>query len=560
MSKYGHAKHAVIIGAGIGGVATAARLAKAGFRVSVYEKNDFSGGRCSLLHHDGYRFDQGPSLVLLPNLFKEAFNDLGTSLEKEDVTLLKCEPNYHVWFGDGERFELSTDLSRMKLEIEKWEGKDGFERFLDWQKEAHRHFEISVREVLHKNFTSLLSLLRPSFLPHLFDLHPLESLYSRAAKYFWTERLRRVFTFGSMYMGMSPFDAPGTYSLLQYTEISEGIWYPVGGFHKIVDALLKVGERFGVEYHFNSPISSINVSADGQSTQGVKLASGEDVQADVVICGADLVYSYNNLLPPSRYAHALEKRKGSCSSISFYWALDRQIPELKAHNIFLADEYRESFDRIFKDQSLPDQPSFYVNVPSRVDPSAAPPGKDTVVVLCPIGHLHSEAEGKGLAPQDWQALIQTARAAVINTVETRLNISLSSHIIYETMNTPQTWKDIFNLDKGAILGLSHSFFNVLSFRPRTKHNNISNLYFVGASTHPGTGVPIVLAGSKITSQQVCEDFHVDPTPERDTHATSPPIREIDKPHIRPILSWLHVVGLVLLSLGIVLAVSRLKKS
>ena len=121
----------------------------------------------------------------------------------------------------------------MKLEIEKWEGKDGFERFLDWQKEAHRHFEVSVREVLHKNFTSLLSLLRPSFLPYLFDLHPLESLYSRAAKYFWTERLRRVFTFGSMYMGMSPFDAPGTYSLLQYTELAEGIWYPVGGFHKV---------------------------------------------------------------------------------------------------------------------------------------------------------------------------------------------------------------------------------------------------------------------------------------------------------------------------------------
>lgn len=179
------------------------------------------------------RFDQGPSLLLLPKMFREFFADMDTTLEAEDVHLLKCEPNYNVWFGDGESFELSSDISRMKSEIEKWEGKDGFERYLAFLQESHRHYEVSVREVLHKNFTSFFNLLRPSFLPHLLALHPFESIYSRASKYFWTERLRRVFTFGSMYMGMSPFDAPGTYSLLQYTELAEGIWYPQGGFHKV---------------------------------------------------------------------------------------------------------------------------------------------------------------------------------------------------------------------------------------------------------------------------------------------------------------------------------------
>jgi phytoene desaturase (3,4-didehydrolycopene-forming) len=158
---------------------------------------------------------------------------LDTSLEAEGVELLKCEPNYHLWFADGASIELSTDLARMKTEVEKWEGKDGFERYLGYLQESHKHYEISVDRVLHKNFPSLLSMFRPGFVKHIFDLHAFESVWRRVSKYFRTERLRRVFTFGSMYMGMSPFDAPGTYSLLQYTELAEGIWYPVGGFHQV---------------------------------------------------------------------------------------------------------------------------------------------------------------------------------------------------------------------------------------------------------------------------------------------------------------------------------------
>lgn len=271
---------------------------------------------------------------------------------------------------------------------------------------------------------------------------------------------------------------------------------------------MKVGERLGVNYRFNSNISSIKLSTDGKTATGVNLTSGESLDADIVICNADLVYAYNNLLPPSSYATSLEKRPGSCSSISFYWALDTKVPALSAHNIFLADEYKSSFDSIFKDQDMPAEPSFYVNVPSRVDPSAAPADRDTVVVLCPVGHMMSEAEGKGLNPQkkqDFDALINKARNAVLSTVEARTGVALKSHITHEKVNDPQSWKDEFNLDKGAILGLSHSFFNVLSFRPNTKHASIKNMYFVGASTHPGTGVPIVLAGSKITSEQILGD-------------------------------------------------------
>ncbi|KAF2007607.1 phytoene dehydrogenase [Amniculicola lignicola CBS 123094] len=500
----------IIVGAGVGGVATAARLARAGCKVTVVEKNDFTGGRCSLIHRDGYRFDQGPSLLLLPHLFRETFQDLATTMENEGIELVKCEPNYNIHFHDKTTFKLSTDLALMKAEIERFEGKDGFERYLSFLQESHRHYELSVTHVLKKNFYGYTSMLRPSFLRHLIALHPFESIYSRVSKYFLTERLRRVFTFASMYMGMSPFDAPGTYSLLQYTEIAEGIWYPKGGFHKVVDALVKIGERLGVEYRLGSPISQIRLSEDGRRATGVVLSNtNETLSADVIICNADLTYAYQNLLPPTFYSRSLSKREASCSSISFYWALDKQIPELTAHNIFLAEDYKESFDSIFKRHQIPDEPSFYVNVPSRVDPSAAPKGCDAIVVLVPVGHLlssstdsHNGSPNTQGTTQDWDNMVAVARKTILPTIESRLKISLAPHIIHESINTPPTWKDMFNLDRGAILGLSHSFFNVLCFRPKTKHPTIEGLYFVGASTHPGTGVPIVLAGAKLVAEQV----------------------------------------------------------
>lgn len=465
---------------------------------------------------------------------------------------MKCEPNYNLWFSDGESFELSTDISRMKHEVEKWEGKDGFERYLGFLQEAHRHYELSVTHVLRKNFTSILSMARPSFLRHLLPLHPFESIYSRASKYFWTERLRRVFTFGSMYMGMSPFDAPGTYSLLQYTELAEGIWYPRGGFHKVIEALVNVGERLGVTYRLATPVTSIALDSRHQRATGVTLGTGEVITADVVVINADLVYAYNNLLPHSSQADSLQRRHASCSSISFYWAMDRKVPELTTHNIFLADDYRESFDDIFKKQLIPRQPSFYVNVPSRIDPSASPEGRDSITVLVPVGYLMSEKEGKGVdlqSKQDWEAMVTKARETVLSTIEARTGArGLRQALVKEIANTPQSWKDTFNLDKGAILGLSHSFFNVLSFRPSTKHPSIDRLHFVGASTHPGTGVPICLAGSKITSEQVLEGFGMDKPWAAKMGARSKDVKDIDQVHALPLLSNFHAVVLLFLLL------------
>ena len=480
----------------------------------------------------------------------------------------------------------------MKSEIEKWEGKDGYSRYLSFLQESHRHYELSVEHVLLKNFTSLFSMMRLSFLRHLLALHPFESIWTRASKYFWTERLRRVFTFGSMYMGMSPFDAPGTYSLLQYTELAEGIWYPVGGFHRVIEALVEVGKRMGVEYRLNTPVSRILLSQDGSSAMGVELESGESVKADIVVNNSDLVYAYSHLLPASPYARSLSERSASCSSISFYWGLSQRVPQLEAHNIFLADEYKESFDSIFKKHLIPDSPSFYVNVPSRVDASAAPSGKDSVVVLVPVGHLiqSTSANGAvsngtitangtiksmskdgqtGMTPseqQDWPAMIALARNTILATIKARTGADIAPLIKTELTNDPLSWKQRFNLDKGAILGLSHSFFNVLCFRPSTRARrpsaldgklsggpfgtifqvledairpqrlkHVQRLYMVGASSHPGTGVPICLAGGRLVAEQVLEDNGID-VPWRGAFETMPKssLDVIDRP------KWLHL--------------------
>ena len=472
---------------------------------------------------DGYRFDQGPSLYLLPGLFEETFGDLGSSVEKAGVELLRCPVNYDIWFSDGAKVRTSTDESVMKREIERWEGKDGFKRYLEWKAEAHQHYETSLKHVLHKNFTSFSNMFSPTFVWNGIGVHPLESIWSRTARYFFTNRLRMVFTFATMYMGMSPFDAPSTYSLLQYSELTEGIWYPRGGFQTVLRRIADIGKGLGVKYRLNAPVKKILADADGSAFRGVELEGGETIDADMVVINADLVYAYGNLFPQTaeiaKYARELRARDASCSSISFYWSLSGKVKELGVHNVFLAEEYRGSFDAIFKRQALPDDPSFYVHVPSRIDPDAAPDGCDAVIALVPVGHLLKSrtAEdggeggegGKPAAEQDWPALVAKARETVLSTLTARTGCArLDELMVGEMVNTPATWEERFNLDKGAILGLGHNFSNVLSFRPRTRARGLAGAYFVGASTHPGTGVPVVLAGAKITAEQMLRDHGV----------------------------------------------------
>jgi phytoene desaturase (3,4-didehydrolycopene-forming) len=262
-----------------------------------------------------------------------------------------------------------------------------------------------------------------------------------------------------------------------------------------------------VEYLLNTPTESIILDDSGRIAKGIRLESGEELHADLIVINADLVYAYNELLPQNRRSRNLKNRPASCSSISFFWAFDEKLPQLRAHNIFLAEQYRESFDAIFEDHRIPDEPSFYVNVPSKLDPTAAPSDKEAVVVLVPVGHL-DPGNRERLDEHRWDTLVAETREIVLDTIEARTRIrGLRSRLVHEMVETPLTWEKKFNLNRGAILGLSHSFFNVLSFRPRTKHPDIERLYFVGASTHPGTGVPVCLAGSKLVTEEIVQGWN-----------------------------------------------------
>lgn len=305
---------------------------------------------------------------------------------------------------------------------------------------------------------------------------------------------------------MSPFDSPAPYNLLQYTELAEGIWYPRGGFHKVIESLEEIAQKkFDAKFIYNCPVEKIITSKDN-TAKGVRLENGTEVYADIVICNADLVYAYNHLLPKTRYAEKLgQKGKFTSSSISFYWCMSKKILELGVHNIFLADKYQPSFDDIFKKHSLPDEPSFYINVPSRIDESAAPEGKDSIVVLVPIGHLVSENENR------IDELVDIARTKILDILEKRLKIeNFKQYIETEMINDPRTWQDKFNLWRGSILGLSHNIPQVLYFRPSTRSHLFKNLYMIGASAHPGTGVPIILHGAKLVEQQILGDLGIIP--------------------------------------------------
>ncbi|KAJ5757145.1 Bifunctional lycopene cyclase/phytoene synthase [Penicillium nucicola] len=498
-------KKVVVIGAGVGGVAVAARLAQAGVNVSLYEKNNFLGGKCSSINRNGYRFDRGPSIMLMTEIFEETFQHLGTSMDDMNIELLKCEPNCITWLHDGESFTTSTDLAKMKNQIEKFEGNSGFHRFLDFLQEAQRHYEKSLIHVLKKDFPRLLSLLRPAFLPYVFQLHPFQNVWGRASHFFKSHSIRQVFTAATMYLGMSPLDTPGTYTLLQYSELAGGVWYPRGGFYRIVEALVNIGLRLGADYHLSVPVERVNIS-EGK-VQGISLASSE-VAADAVIINADLSYAYKELLP-SLTPQAGKNKQLSCSSISFYWSLSKKVLQLETHNMFLDKSYGQNFYTPGLQMHGTIRPSFYIHVPSRIDPSAAPPGKDALIVLVLVENLGDTNPSDRQAKQDMEKLVNEVRNYVISTIEKRTGaVGVQGFIEDEIINTPFTWQDTFNSEKGAIFGIDHSFFNILAFRPKIKHDRLQGVYFVGASTHPGAGVPASLAGARLTAERVLEDLHI----------------------------------------------------
>lgn len=487
---------ALIIGAGIGGIVTAARLAQNGYRVTVLEKNGAPGGRCDQLVRDGHRFDTGPTLFLMPEIFAETYQALGERME-DHLDLRRIDPTYRIYFDHGPGLSLTSNMNDMQAQLEAIE-PGSFGGFLRYMAEGNLHYRLSLEKFVGRNFNNVFEYFSLRNLPLLFTMKALVKHYDNIGHYFRDPRLKAAFTFQNMYLGLSPYDAPATFSLLQYTELADGVWFPMGGMYRVIESLVELATARGVEFVFNSPVTKIEV--DHNRATGVLLADGRRMTADLIVANADLPYVYRHLLPDQAEADRLEGKKFTCSAIMFYWGVDKTYPQLGHHNVFLAGDYRASFDRIFEDYTLPDEPSFYVHAPARTDPAAAPAGQDTLMVLVPVGHLHDSQ------PQDWAALQARARNTVFERLA-RLGLDdLQAHIKFEVSYTPQDWLGLYNLARGSAFGLSHNFTQVGYLRPQNRHSKYRNLYFAGASTHPGTGLPIVLLSARLTTERILQDF------------------------------------------------------
>jgi phytoene desaturase len=488
-------KSVIVIGAGIGGITAATHLAKRGLHVSVLDKNSRPGGRCDRITRDGFRFDTGPTLLVMPLLYDAEFATLGASM-REMLDLIRVDPTYHLVFDNGEQLALSSDMKAMQEQLEPLEA-GSFAGFLRYLEEGNRHYTLGVEKLVNPDFRKFTDFFKLSNAPLLYQVKPLANHYANMAHYFDSPHLKAAFTFQDVYMGLSPFEAPATFSMMPYCEMAHGVWYPRGGMYQIVEALMALAREAGVEFSFNSNVEQIEVN--GSRAKGV-LLNGEHLTADAVLANADLPYVYQNLLPPDGHEKEWDDKRYSCSVISFFWGMDRPYENLPPHTLFLAEDYRENFETIDREHGLPANPCVYIHAPARLDPSMAPQGKDTLIAIVPVGHM---AENGG---QDWASLRDAARGHVLRRLASIGITDLETHIQCETTFTPLSWRKRYNLVKGATHGLCHNLMQLGYFRPDLQHPRYRNLYFTGASTRPGTGIPTAMISGRHAAQRMWEEL------------------------------------------------------
>jgi phytoene desaturase len=493
-------KSVIVIGAGLAGITAAAHLARRGLHVTVVEKNARPGGRCDRISRDGHHFDTGPTLYIMPHVYEAEFASLGASANAM-LNLQRVDLTYHLIFDDGARLSLTSDMKVMRDQLEAIE-PDSFQGFLRYMDEGHRHYYQAMEHLVNREFRTAGEFFSLRNLPLLFKLKLLSPHYASMAAYFDEPRLRSAFTFQDVYMGLSPFEAPATFSMMPYTELAHGVWYPQGGMYRVVDALMEIARQAGVEFLFNTPVERIEVN--GKAAKGVFVDGNQRLAADAVLANADLPYVYNDLLPPDGQAERLARKRYSCSVISFFWGVDKPYPQLNPHTLFLAEDYRANFDEIIRDLTIPTNPSLYVHAPARLDPSMAPAGEDTIIGIVPVGHMNERED------QDWKALIEQARQAVFRRLKLVGVTDLEAHIKFETCFTPISWRKRYNLVKGSTHGLCHNLLQLGYMRPGSRHHRYQNVYFAGASTHPGTGMPTALISARHAATRILEDLESRP--------------------------------------------------
>jgi len=485
---------AIVIGAGIAGLASAVRLRSKGYDVSVYEANDYTGGKIHAIEKEGYRFDMGPSLFTMPHLVDELFR------------IHNLDPkgffNYHqkktvcnYFWEDGETFSVPADENEF---IEKASNKFDCSRktlsnYLSRNREKYNlTSKIFLEKSLHKastylSFETLKSLLQAS------KLHLNSTLNEVNENYFDNPKLIQLFNRYATYNGSSPYQTPGIMSLIPHLEMHFGTYYPKGGMHEISQSITRLAENVGVKFHLNSPVEEI--LTEDNNASGIKV-NGSQIKADIVVSNMDVFSAYKNLLPKARKPEKTLKQERSSSALIFYWGINKQFPELDLHNIFFSEDYKQEFDNIFNHKTLYEDPTVYINITSKEDPEDAPDNSENWFVMI---------NTPGNFDQDWGQLIKKSKKRIINKLNRILGVDLKKHIVCEEILDPITIEKNTKSHRGSLYGTSSNNKFAAFLRHPNFSSQYNNLYFCGGSVHPGGGIPLCLLSAKIATDQI-EDY------------------------------------------------------
>jgi phytoene desaturase len=491
-------KHIIIVGAGPGGLASGMLLASRGFKVTIFEKDSEVGGRNNAIKLGDFKFDVGPTFLMMKFILDELFQEVGKKSD-DYMKFKKLEPMYRLIFDDFEMYPTS-DRAKMKEEIAKH--FKGNEKGLDdfYVKEKLRFS--SIFPILRKDYSNFTELVDPKVFRALPALTIGRSLFDNLGNYFDEDKLKLSFTFQSKYLGMSPWECPGGFAIIPYIEHQFGIYHVIGGLNEIPKAMSRVFKELGGEIRLDTTVKSLIL--DGRKVKGVELVNGEKVYADDVVINSDFAYSMSHLVSNGtlqKYSlENLKNKKYSCSTYMLYIGLDK-LYDIPHHNIIFAKDYRSNVNDIFHNRVLSDDMSIYLHNPSITDPTMAPPGKSALYVLVPVTN--------NTAGIDWDKEKDAFKEKVLDTLVNRANMKdIREHIETMKIITPKDWESTYNVFFGATFNLAHSIDQMLYFRPRNKFEELENCYLVGGGTHPGSGLPTIFESGRISSNLISKKYNV----------------------------------------------------
>jgi phytoene desaturase len=484
--------HAVVIGAGFGGLAAAVRLSARGFRVTVVDKLDGPGGRGYVYRQDGFTFDAGPTIITAPYIFEELWALCGKRLA-DHVTLRPINPFYEIRFDDGSVFRAYSEVEKTRAEVARFEPGDvaGFDRFMV---DSGKIYKAAFEDLADVPFHEISTLIKSA--PDLVRLDGYRPVFSKVSDYFRNEKLRVAFSFHPLLIGGNPFSTTAYYCLIAHLERTYGVHYALGGTGALARGMVDLIEDNGGTLRYEAEVSQILVER-GTAT-GIKLASGEVIPADIVVSNADPAWTYTKLLGHTkrrRWTDAkFAKAHYSMSLFVWYFGTNRQYPDCYQHTMVLGPRYEGLLKNIFHDLKLADDFSLYLHRPTANDPSLAPAGCDAFYVLSPVPHL-----GSGV---DWRERAEPYRAAIQQRLEETVLPGLGEAIVSQHMLTPLDFRERLLSYNGAAFAMEPRLFQSAWFRPHNISEEVKNLYLVGAGTHPGAGLPGVVSSAKVVDRLV----------------------------------------------------------